>query len=174
VIVGAGGSGSSPGGSGTPGASGRVTVTWGGDGSCVADEEAAPGNQCTPEYYCSGTDLYHRNAQCTESLVQACVWGCAGGACLTPPPPQGNITATPTIVLSGNTSVISWSAENVASCTVTENNPSITDAWSGPAGAETSSGITEQTTYTLQCAGDDGSTFTDSAKVNIIPMWEEL
>lgn len=130
--------------------------------------------QCTAQYFCSGNDQYFRNAQCGESLIQACAWGCSGGGCLPPPPPQGNITASPSVVRSGNASTISWTTQNAESCTVTEDNPDISDAWGGPNGSQASSGLAQQTVYTLTCIGLDGSTFTDTAKVNIIPVWEEL
>lgn len=82
--------------------------------------------------------------------------------------------ATPSVVRSGNTSVITWSAQNVDSCTVTEDNAEINDSWTGANGSKTSGALTQQTIYTLRCTGVDGSQFTDSAKVNIIPVWEEL
>jgi hypothetical protein len=132
------------------------------------------GAYCSATFFCSGDNKYYRNAQCGESLVEACAWGCSGGGCLPPPPPEGNITANPTVVRSGNTSVISWSAQYVESCTVTEDNEEIDDSWAGANGSQTSGVLTQQTVYTLRCTGVDGSQFTDSAKVNIIPVWEEL
>ena len=132
------------------------------------------GPTCSAQYYCSGNDLYYRNAQCGESFVQNCAWGCAGGGCYPPPPPTGSIKATPSVVRSGNTSTISWTTEYTESCTVTEDNGEINDAWDGPNGTQTSSRLTQQTVYTLRCIGLDGSEFVDSAKVNIIPVWEEL
>lgn len=131
------------------------------------------GAQCTPQYYCSGNDLYQRSAQCTNTFVQACAWGCAGSACVLPPPPSGNITATPVVVRSGNKSEISWTAENVQSCTVTENNADINDSWTGITGTRMSSNLTQQTVYTLRCIDLEDEEFLDSVTVNIIPVWEE-
>ncbi len=130
------------------------------------------GAYCSAAYFCSGNDLYYKNASCTDAFVQHCTWGCSGG-CLPPPPPTGNITATPTLVHSGDTSEIKWTTQYTASCTVAENNPEINDAWTGTSGTKTSSGLTQQTKYTLTCTGIDGSTFTDSVTVNIIPIWQE-
>jgi len=64
------------------------------------------GGTCTPQYYCTGNDLYYTNASCSNSLVQACAWGCSFGACLIPPEPTGEITANPALVRSGRTSQI--------------------------------------------------------------------
>lgn len=155
-----------------------ATVTVGGDNPPplsppLSPPTSPPSPQCTPQYFCSGNDTYYRNAQCGESFVQACAWGCSGGGCLPPPPPEGNITATPTVVRSGNTSTISWTTQYTESCTVTEDNAEINDSWAGPNGSQASSGLTQQTVYTLRCTGVDGSELLDTAKVNIIPVWEE-
>lgn len=132
-----------------------------------------PAQTCTPTYSCQGNDLYYTNASCSNSLVQACAWGCSYGACLLPPDPTGDITANPALVRSGKTSEIVWEAENVESCTVTENNPDINDSWTGVTGTRTSSAITQLTTYTLRCIDLSGEEFLDYAKVNVIPIWEE-
>lgn len=131
------------------------------------------GGTCTPQYYCTGNDLYYTNASCSNSLVQACAWGCSYGACLVPPEPTGEITANPALVRSGRTSQITWEANNVESCTVTEDNPDINDSWTGATGTRTSSAITQLTTYTLRCIDLTGEEFLDYAKVNVIPIWEE-
>ncbi|MBI4094116.1 hypothetical protein HY417_04080 [Candidatus Kaiserbacteria bacterium] len=129
--------------------------------------------QCTPSYFCQGNDLYRRTAQCTNQFVQACTWDCLGGACLPPPPPEGNITATPSLVHAEETSQVSWTTQYTTSCTVSENNPEINDAWTGVSGTRTSSPLTLQTIYTLRCTGVDSSIFTDSVTVNIVPIFEE-
>lgn len=133
-----------------------------------------PPGQCTPQYFCQGKDLYQKvGAQCTNQFVQACAWGCSGADCLPPPSPQGNITATPSLVHTGETSEISWTSQYTSSCTVTEDNPDINDSWTGITGTKPSSGITQQTIYTLRCIGLDSSTFVDTTKVNIVPVFEE-
>lgn len=133
----------------------------------------APGGQCTQQYYCQGNNLYQRTVQCTDQFVQACAWGCAGGGCYPPPAPSGNITASPALIHSGKTSQITWSAENVTACTVTENNGDINDSWTGKSGTHVSSILAQQTVYTLRCTGVDGTELVDSVIVNIIPDWEE-
>lgn len=161
-----------------------VGYLW--DGSqCVA-------NQCTSQYFCSGSDRtgdgvgddrWWRNAQCSENFSEACAWGCINGQCL--PAPQGSIDikVSPTLVRSGNQTTVTWNAENVASCTIDENNPSIGDDWSGTimgcasgacAGSRTSSPIAQQTRYTLSCTGLDDQPYTDTATVYILPVFQEL
>jgi hypothetical protein len=115
----------------------------------------------------------HRDAQCTESTVQTCSYACSGGACILPPEGQGNITVTPGLLRPGETTTVAWTTNDMNSCTVTENNPEITDSWTGTTGSEESGEITEQTTYTLQCSIEGGGTFTDRATVNIIPAFCE-
>ncbi len=130
---------------------------------------------CTPTYFCQGNDRYYRNAQCVESFAEACAYGCAGSACLPAPSANGNITATPMLVRSGRTTIISWSVTNAlaGSCTVTENNPTINDSWTGTSGTQTSSAIRQRTTYTLHCTGVNNDPFTDSVVVNVIPTFLE-
>lgn len=134
---------------------------------------------CTPRYYCSGNDLYYGDttySYCSNSVVEQCAWGCNGSACLAPPPPDGTLKATPSLVHQGETSEISWTSQYATSCTVVENNPEINDSWSGLNGTKTTSELAQQTKYTLTCQGHPGSTpasFTKSVTVNIVPIFEE-
>ena len=95
--------------------------------------------------------------------------------------PQATITASPGRVRSGTTSTISWSANNVTSCEVTD-----------PSGAKLASGnadnsnnfsknspyvatITAQSTFTIVCkTSSGGSDVTDSVTVNLIPSFLEF
>lgn len=134
------------------------------------------GDSCTPFYFCQGSDKWYKNSACADSFIEACAWGCAGSACLPPPSPQGNITAVPSLVHAGETSLISWTTEDTITCTVTENNAGINDSWTGLSGSKTSSALTQQTKYTLTCQGQLGATppsFNDSVTVNIVPIFEE-
>jgi hypothetical protein len=138
-------------------------------GQCLPEDDGA----CTPSYFCSGDALNYRNAQCAESTIQTCSYACSAGACILPPDGEGNITATPGLVRSGNTTTVAWTTSDMTSCTVTENSGDISDSWTGTTGSEESSDITEQTVYTLQCTRGDETTFTDRATVNIIPTFCE-
>ena len=169
-------------------------------------------NSCTAEYFCTGSDLYHRNSSCVDSLVQACAngcsagacnaqctlryycsgddlyygdltysycsnnkvqtcgYGCSGSACLAPPPPAVTIRARPALVHNSSTTEVTWGSTHATACTVTSDGG---DTWTGLTGTKTSKVITQQTTFTAKCTGEDGSTVIASAIVNLIPYWQE-
>lgn len=142
------------------------------NGQCVP---VGNNGQCTPTYFCVGNSQYQRNAQCVETLVQNCAFGCSGGGCLSAPPGEGNIIVSPSLVRSAERTTVSWTTSGMVedSCVVIENNPEITDTGSGESDSFLSSPIRQQTSYTLTCEREDESTFTDSATVNVIPLFEE-
>ena len=132
---------------------------------CVAS------NQCTTPNYCKDKDIVDG---CTDKVVQICDWGCYSGRCKGIPPPSGTISAVPSLVHPGQTSSISWTSENVESCTVKSNNQ---DNWTGLSSPGTiSNPITSQTIFTLRCKALEGatpSTIQKSVPVNIAPTWQE-
>lgn len=80
-----------------------------------------------------------------------------------------NIMAAPTRVKKGTATSLTWSATQVASCTVTG-----TNGFSavGLTGTNVSSGaIQSQTTFTLSC---DGGAVSDSVIVDILPVIDEV
>ena len=87
--------------------------------------------------------------------------------------PDLSITATPSLLQSGDTTSIAWSASSVNSCSVSEDNSGITDSWSGTSGTQISSPITEQTIYTLSCVTDGGAV-AESVTVSLIPIFQEF
>lgn len=102
--------------------------------------------------------------------------GGGGGA------PALTIRAIPSIVRSGSATTVSWSAANVVSCHVSGTNGDGADSdtdpdspWRGAVstGVPTSA-ISSQTTYTLSCVDGDDNTLTQSATVNILPVFQEL
>jgi hypothetical protein len=98
----------------------------------------------------------------------------AGGTAPTSLLPDLDLRVIPSLVKSGNTTKVNWSATNVTSCTVSGENG---DAWSGllsALGGNISKPITGETTYTLSCLALDGATITKSATVRIIPTFQEL
>ncbi len=102
----------------------------------------------------------------------------AGGPSPSPPPTSQDaildIRVIPSLVRSGNTTKVNWSATNVKSCTVTGQNG---DTWTGLQsilGGNLSKPITGETTYTLSCLALDGATLTKSATVHILPTFQEL
>lgn len=85
-----------------------------------------------------------------------------------------SIRATPSIVRSGNTTQLNWSATNVRSCTVTGSNGDTWDTIVSAIGGNTSKPITRQTTYTLACVDLDGTPASKSVMVRILPRMREL
>lgn len=140
---------------------------------------------CVEQYYCSGNTRYHRydsGGQCVNDNLGACQWGCLSGQCLPPPESEVDIWVAPALVRPGNTTLAQWTATDVDSCTVSEDNSEIDDSWSGAeigcgggscASSHQSSEITRRTKYTLTCVGLDDETYTDTATVNIVPVWIE-
>jgi len=84
-----------------------------------------------------------------------------------------SISATPSLLQSGSTSVITWTATAVNSCAVSENNTTIIDSWSGTSGTQTTSPITEETIYTLTCVTDGGQV-PESVTVRLVPVFQEF
>lgn len=83
-----------------------------------------------------------------------------------------SLRAVPSLIRRGATTKVTWSAVNVASCTVTASNG---DTWTGlasPIGGRVSRPITGQTTYTLTCLVE-GAPLTKTAVVNVLPSWAE-
>lgn len=81
---------------------------------------------------------------------------------------DGAITAQPLLVRSGEPTTLVWDTNGVESCTVSGTND---DSFEGTSGTESSSALTSQTTFVLDC--DDG-TVLDSVTVNIVPLFEEI
>lgn len=87
--------------------------------------------------------------------------------------PDLTIRAIPSLVRSGNTTRVHWNATNVSSCNVTATNG---DNWTGlesVVGGEVSGAITGAVDYTLSCVDLDGGIMTKTAKVQILPIWQE-
>jgi hypothetical protein len=137
--------------------------------------------QCSPSYQCTTETTYDdlctipvENTACTSGLI------CGGGAiaCVIPPAPTpdgtaGTFKASPQLVAPGRTTTLTWDIRYATSCTVTEDNPNITDTWSTIEGNVTTSQIRQQTTYTLTCTGAGGD-LTQRATVYQTPTWKEI
>lgn len=72
----------------------------------------------------------------------------------------------PNLVMADDVTKVTWTSIETTSCTVTGSNG---DSWEGLTGEELSSPITGETTYTLNCVAFDGSTVSDTKKVNVAP-----
>jgi len=152
------------------------------NGQCIPNP-----TQCNSYNECRGKDLWRHEEtlpapQCTpkrDYLLERCAFECAYDRCIPPPQPQGTIQAKPSLVRQNSTTIVSWSASFVNSCTVTGTNG---NSWSGfSSGAATcthsvdgqgcvSTPITAQTVYTLSCVGLDDSSLAKSVTVNIVPI----
>ena len=154
---------------------------------------------CTPSttYTCDGSSTIVSTtvtAQCTTSVTRTtCApnppYFCSAGSssCLTVGPsfgPNGELRVSPSLVPSGAFTRVFWNVSNVSTCTVTGDNPlqdtwtvvgNVVNNWISTAGAEgmTSSPIVARTTFSLSCIGLDSSTISDTAVVNILPVFEE-
>ena len=126
---------------------------------------------CTTPPKCVGANLVN---SCTDATIQACAFGCASGACIVIPAPTATLSASPSLVHSGDTTVVSWTSQNTSSCNVTGSNG---DSWTGTSSSgKTSQPILAQTIYTLHCVGLAGATpsaVDKTVTVNIIPGFEE-
>ncbi len=84
-----------------------------------------------------------------------------------------DLRVVPSLVKQGNTTKVTWSANNVKSCFVNGQNG---DSWSGllsPLGGTVSKPITGATTYTLSCIDLTGAPLAKQATVNVIPAFQE-
>jgi hypothetical protein len=92
-----------------------------------------------------------------------------------PPLPSVDLTlrVLPSLVGSGRTTKVHWSATGFASCRVSAPNGDSWESFASPVGGETSSPITGQTTYTLACIDSAGLTVTRTATVRTVPLWRE-
>ena len=85
--------------------------------------------QCGTPPVCQGNDFVN---SCTGAVIQSCSYGCitVGGsdACRFIPTPSATLQATPSLVHSNDTTVVSWTSQSVTSCTVHGTNG---DSWTG-------------------------------------------
>ena len=148
--------------SGTSDTSSTVTDTW-----------DAPSNSCSPRNVCSGDWVVD---SCSGGTIEHCPAGCSNGTCIAPPAlvTVQEFEARPSLVRSGSATTLYWEYDNVASCSISGTNG---DTWStasaGDTGAATSL-LSTKTTFTLSCTGLDGSNVTESATVNIAPVFFEM
>jgi len=144
---------------------------------------------CAEIDYCSGQTITHRSVGCVDTAVSTCTSPafCTDGFnyCKYSAPSfnaasgglTGHLQVTPSIVRTGDPSKVYWNVSNVWSCSVTENNSTISDVWSTRAsvtGGNTTSALRQQTVYTLSCNPYPEHTFTpETATVNIVPVFNE-
>lgn len=81
------------------------------------------------------------------------------------------ISVSPSLVRSGQRTVVRWNSAEMTSCTVTGTNG---DTWTGLQGEEITRPITLRVTYTISCTAFDGRVLTDSAVVGLAPVMCEI
>ena len=95
------------------------------------------------------------------------IWELPSPPTCSTPAPTANISATPTSIVSGASTKLSWSSTHATNCTIEGVNTG--GAVSGSANASPD----DTTTYTLVCTGAGGSA-TDSVQVTVTPAPEEV
>ena len=165
------------------------TVSAGGiTNMCTAPGTSPAGTlsvSCTPAYTCAANAIRYTNASCAVSTVSTCATPsfCSTGSsvCLYPPPSftissggiTGHLQASPLVVPQGNPSKVYWDVANVSSCSVAGTNGDHWNTTSSGTGGKTTSGIQQQTTFTLSCTGLDSSSFNESVSINVVPVFIE-
>lgn len=81
------------------------------------------------------------------------------------------ISVSPSLVRSGQRTVVRWNSAEMNSCTVTGTNG---DRWTGLQGEEITRPITLRVTYTISCTSFDGRVLTDTAVVGLAPVMCEI
>jgi hypothetical protein len=155
---------------------------------CAADDGEDDTNSCTVGRMCFGTDLYYQNNNCSRSFIESCVYGCALGACINPDDgiddgngggastkPDAVLTANPALIKKGNTCNLTFSAQNVSSCTLTGNGIDRTVKATGGVISTvtfTTPALQVTTPYTLTCAGR--TTIKKVIDCKIAPTFQEI
>ncbi len=83
-----------------------------------------------------------------------------------PPAATATLSANPTSVASGGTTLLTWSSTNATSCTATNG----AAGWAGAkatTGTQTSAALTATTTFTITCTGAGGSSAPQNATVTV-------
>jgi len=157
----------------------NVTISWTSEGAttCSGTNFTISPNTKTGNPIADSETINNITA---DTIFRVTCFGEAGGddfddVLVTIVDPQPSIIATPSRVLLGASSLLSWSAQDVTSCTL--NNSSGDAVSSGISGSYTTPSITAEVTYTLTCVASLGPPPTVSASVTIrpfTPIFEEI
>jgi trimeric autotransporter adhesin len=141
-------------------------------GSATLNWSATNATSCSASGSWSGAKPA-RGSQSTGALTADATYvltcSSAGGSAtqsatvsVTKPAPTVSLSASPSSVISGNSSTLTWAASNATSCTAS-------GAWSGSrpvSGSQPTGALSSNATYTLRCTGS-GGTATQSATVTV-------
>ena len=132
-----------------------------------------PGATCTPGYVCSGTGLYYRNADCSMSLRNTCLFGCNSATIACNSAPDSTTTTTTTVRATTTSSTttttaapgttttsIVASAPSCWKCTESYYSAWISDGYCDPLCGETD--MSSSACYTLACVPAPATTTTST------------
>lgn len=105
----------------------------------------------------------------TTTYTIVCSNGGQGSIIVTVLHPVLTLTANPERVRRGNASTLTWSTENVNTCSLT--GPGVSA--SGTSGSQSTGPVMNESTYTLSCQNQAGSK-SESATVTLAPSFEEI
>ncbi len=147
-----------------------------GEGACSSTPDS-----CTlPDGTGTGQTITQTNPDCTTQQITTCAAPqfCSPGSsvCLNPTGTL-QLTAAPTVVGAGEPTTLTWTASDVSSCqdikgTDGEDIPVVVVGNSAN-GSQQSLPISQVTTFTLNCLGEDGTPYTASKTVSLAPVYNE-
>ena len=86
----------------------------------------------------------------------------------------GHLQVRPALVRKGNSTKLYWNVDNVESCTVVGTNGQHWSGASSGSSGQVTSGINQQTIFTLSCEGGGSASISESQAVNIAPIFLEV
>jgi hypothetical protein len=122
---------------------------WSGTKATSGSLTVSPTGNSTYTLTCTGTNGSTVSQSATVSVVSVSL-------------PTVSISASPTVVTSGNSSTITWSSTNATTCTAS-------GAWSGTRATSGSLTVspTTDSVYSLTCSGLGGSSSLQSVSINV-------
>ncbi len=110
-----------------------------------------------------------------KDYVISCTASCSAPVVCNGAMASTTMYAQPALIKPGDTSIIYWALENVLTCSIGGTNGDSWD-WSivGSQTQQSTSVINTDTTYTLSCTDLNGNAVSDSAKVRLVPNWQEF
>jgi hypothetical protein len=149
--------------------------------SCTFNGNTIPSGNSVTAYQSSSVTA---PATCASvSQIRTCTNGTLSGSytysSCTVSIPSGTIssalTATPSRVHSGNSTTLTWSTTNMASCAVTSSDtPPQTLSTALSSAGLTTPAITRVEVYTLSCLDNNSTPFVSQVQVKLVPVTQEI
>lgn len=141
------------------------------------------GGTCATGYACMDNAVVQINEKCETQVVEVCEAPkfCSSGLSMCIESSSGDqeiitrrLQAIPALVQQGNPTRLYWEVGNVQGCMVEGTNG---EAWeslaSDPQGTVTR-GLSTETIFTLTCKRLDGTSFTQTTRVDVVPVFREI